>query len=169
MCETRGVTSYQEPSCFHSNKPADTPLKELPLALWFWGDCSYESWLIYLMKKKQKTSVHSPIYYPVYTLWHITSWLFIWQSVFLPPPSFMRIWIAPLSSWVHPAHGSHYGKRSFHVWCGALALIRSCVLMCSDNPEGEHRPGFMMPLGTTSTKMVLRGETLELECIAEGL
>uniref|UniRef100_A0A673BRE0 Neural cell adhesion molecule L1 n=1 Tax=Sphaeramia orbicularis TaxID=375764 RepID=A0A673BRE0_9TELE len=34
---------------------------------------------------------------------------------------------------------------------------------------GERRPGFMMPLGVTSTKMVLRGETLELECIAEGL
>ncbi|KAM6895813.1 neuronal cell adhesion molecule a isoform 2-T2 [Xenentodon cancila] len=38
-----------------------------------------------------------------------------------------------------------------------------------DSPEGERRPGFMLPLGTTSTKMVLRGETLELECIAEGL
>uniref|UniRef100_A0A8C4NZU7 Neuronal cell adhesion molecule a n=1 Tax=Dicentrarchus labrax TaxID=13489 RepID=A0A8C4NZU7_DICLA len=37
------------------------------------------------------------------------------------------------------------------------------------SPEGEHRPGFMMPLGTTSNKMVLRGEILELECIAEGL
>ncbi|XP_075967657.1 neuronal cell adhesion molecule a isoform X3 [Anarhichas minor] len=37
------------------------------------------------------------------------------------------------------------------------------------SPEGERRPGFMMPLGTTSTKMVLRGETLELECIADGL
>uniref|UniRef100_A0A665TGQ1 Neuronal cell adhesion molecule a n=1 Tax=Echeneis naucrates TaxID=173247 RepID=A0A665TGQ1_ECHNA len=35
--------------------------------------------------------------------------------------------------------------------------------------EGERRPGFMMPLGATSSKMVLRGETLELECIAEGL
>uniref|UniRef100_A0A8C4IN44 Neuronal cell adhesion molecule a n=1 Tax=Dicentrarchus labrax TaxID=13489 RepID=A0A8C4IN44_DICLA len=35
--------------------------------------------------------------------------------------------------------------------------------------KGEHRPGFMMPLGTTSNKMVLRGEILELECIAEGL
>uniref|UniRef100_A0A7N8X8B6 Neural cell adhesion molecule L1 n=1 Tax=Mastacembelus armatus TaxID=205130 RepID=A0A7N8X8B6_9TELE len=33
----------------------------------------------------------------------------------------------------------------------------------------EHHPGFMLPLGPTSTKMVLRGETLELECIAEGL
>ncbi|XP_057711919.1 neuronal cell adhesion molecule a isoform X9 [Corythoichthys intestinalis] len=39
----------------------------------------------------------------------------------------------------------------------------------SANPTGERRPGFMMPLGATSTKMVLRGETLELECIAEGL
>uniref|UniRef100_A0A7N6AHU1 Neural cell adhesion molecule L1 n=1 Tax=Anabas testudineus TaxID=64144 RepID=A0A7N6AHU1_ANATE len=38
-----------------------------------------------------------------------------------------------------------------------------------NNPEGERRPGFMMPLGPTSTKLVLRGETLVLECIAEGL
>uniref|UniRef100_H3DMD5 Neural cell adhesion molecule L1 n=1 Tax=Tetraodon nigroviridis TaxID=99883 RepID=H3DMD5_TETNG len=37
-----------------------------------------------------------------------------------------------------------------------------------DNPEGDHQPKFMYPLGSTSTKMVLRGETLELECIAEG-
>ncbi|XP_049617427.1 neuronal cell adhesion molecule a isoform X3 [Syngnathus scovelli] len=36
-------------------------------------------------------------------------------------------------------------------------------------PAGQRRPGFMTPLGATSTKMVLRGETLELECIAEGL
>uniref|UniRef100_A0A8C9ZN34 Neuronal cell adhesion molecule a n=1 Tax=Sander lucioperca TaxID=283035 RepID=A0A8C9ZN34_SANLU len=35
--------------------------------------------------------------------------------------------------------------------------------------DGERRPGFMTPLGITSTKMVLRGETLELECIADGL
>uniref|UniRef100_A0A3Q2CE86 Neural cell adhesion molecule L1 n=1 Tax=Cyprinodon variegatus TaxID=28743 RepID=A0A3Q2CE86_CYPVA len=33
----------------------------------------------------------------------------------------------------------------------------------------ERRPGFMWPVGEMSTKMVLRGETLELECIAEGL
>eukprot|EP00066_Takifugu_rubripes_P022468 XP_011611734.1 PREDICTED: neuronal cell adhesion molecule-like [Takifugu rubripes] len=38
-----------------------------------------------------------------------------------------------------------------------------------NNPEGDHQPGFMYPMGSTSTKMVLRGETLELECIAEGL
>uniref|UniRef100_A0A8C9ZSD0 Neural cell adhesion molecule L1 n=1 Tax=Sander lucioperca TaxID=283035 RepID=A0A8C9ZSD0_SANLU len=37
------------------------------------------------------------------------------------------------------------------------------------SPDGERRPGFMTPLGITSTKMVLRGETLELECIADGL
>lgn len=41
--------------------------------------------------------------------------------------------------------------------------------MPSDKPEGDHQPGFMYPLGSTSTKMVLRGETLELECIAKGL
>uniref|UniRef100_A0A7N8XMJ5 Neuronal cell adhesion molecule a n=1 Tax=Mastacembelus armatus TaxID=205130 RepID=A0A7N8XMJ5_9TELE len=43
------------------------------------------------------------------------------------------------------------------------------VTVLSNSPEGEHHPGFMLPLGPTSTKMVLRGETLELECIAEGL
>ncbi|XP_073336626.1 neuronal cell adhesion molecule a isoform X1 [Pagrus major] len=43
------------------------------------------------------------------------------------------------------------------------------VTVLDNSPEGEHRPGFMMPMGATSTKMVLRGETLELECIAEGL
>uniref|UniRef100_UPI0037E75095 neuronal cell adhesion molecule-like isoform X1 n=1 Tax=Semicossyphus pulcher TaxID=241346 RepID=UPI0037E75095 len=43
------------------------------------------------------------------------------------------------------------------------------VTVLNNSPEGERRPGFMMPFGATSTKMVLRGETLELECIAEGL
>ncbi|XP_070784929.1 neuronal cell adhesion molecule-like isoform X2 [Enoplosus armatus] len=43
------------------------------------------------------------------------------------------------------------------------------VTVLNNSPEGERRPGFMMPLGITSTNMVLRGETLELECIADGL
>uniref|UniRef100_A0A8D3C942 Neural cell adhesion molecule L1 n=1 Tax=Scophthalmus maximus TaxID=52904 RepID=A0A8D3C942_SCOMX len=43
------------------------------------------------------------------------------------------------------------------------------VIVLNSNPEGERPPGFMMPLGPASAKMVLRGETLELECIAEGL
>ncbi|XP_044199445.1 neuronal cell adhesion molecule a isoform X6 [Thunnus albacares] len=43
------------------------------------------------------------------------------------------------------------------------------VTVLENSPVGERRPGFMTPLGITSTKMVLRGETLELECIAEGL
>ncbi|XP_018540695.1 neuronal cell adhesion molecule a isoform X6 [Lates calcarifer] len=43
------------------------------------------------------------------------------------------------------------------------------VTVLNNSPEGERRPGFMLPLGPTSTKMVLRGDTLELECIAEGL
>ncbi|XP_056224140.1 neuronal cell adhesion molecule a isoform X5 [Seriola aureovittata] len=43
------------------------------------------------------------------------------------------------------------------------------VTVLNNSPEGERRPGFMTPQGATSTKMVLRGETLELECIAEGL
>ncbi|XP_029017303.1 neuronal cell adhesion molecule a isoform X9 [Betta splendens] len=43
------------------------------------------------------------------------------------------------------------------------------VTVLDNSPERERRPGFMMPLGPTSTKMVLKGETLVLECIAEGL
>ncbi|CAN9508247.1 unnamed protein product [Ophioblennius macclurei] len=43
------------------------------------------------------------------------------------------------------------------------------VTVLNNSPDGERRPGFMLPLGSTSTKMVLRGETLELECIADGL
>ncbi|XP_016519822.1 neuronal cell adhesion molecule a isoform X7 [Poecilia formosa] len=43
------------------------------------------------------------------------------------------------------------------------------VVVLNSNPEGERRPGFKLPSGSTSNKMVLRGETLELECIAEGL
>ncbi|XP_018602887.1 neuronal cell adhesion molecule a isoform X12 [Scleropages formosus] len=39
----------------------------------------------------------------------------------------------------------------------------------SDSPAGERPPKLMVPHGTTSTAMVLRGEVLELECIAEGL
>ncbi|XP_015813232.1 neuronal cell adhesion molecule a isoform X12 [Nothobranchius furzeri] len=43
------------------------------------------------------------------------------------------------------------------------------VTVMNSSPEGDRRPGFMLPLGSTSTKMVLRGQTLALECIAEGL
>ncbi|XP_060885414.1 neuronal cell adhesion molecule a isoform X9 [Labrus mixtus] len=50
-----------------------------------------------------------------------------------------------------------------------VAALYNITDFYSDSPEGERRPGFMMPLGATSTKMVLRGETLELECIADGL
>lgn len=43
------------------------------------------------------------------------------------------------------------------------------VTVLDKNPKGDNEPRFMYPMGSTSTKMVLRGETLELECIAEGL
>ncbi|XP_053170076.1 neuronal cell adhesion molecule a isoform X2 [Scomber japonicus] len=50
-----------------------------------------------------------------------------------------------------------------------LAALYNVTDFYSGDPVGERHPGFMTPLGTTSTKMVLKGETLELECIAEGL
>ncbi|XP_073694840.1 neuronal cell adhesion molecule a isoform X8 [Garra rufa] len=38
-----------------------------------------------------------------------------------------------------------------------------------DSPFGERAPNFMQPPGTHSTSMVLKGDTLQLECIADGL
>ncbi|XP_028666903.2 neuronal cell adhesion molecule a isoform X13 [Erpetoichthys calabaricus] len=38
-----------------------------------------------------------------------------------------------------------------------------------DSPVGERRPTFLVPTGQNSSKLVLRGEILKLECIAEGL
>ncbi|XP_051976625.1 neuronal cell adhesion molecule-like isoform X2 [Xyrauchen texanus] len=38
-----------------------------------------------------------------------------------------------------------------------------------DSPSGERAPTFMHPPGTHSTATVLKGDTLELDCIADGL
>ncbi|TRY93016.1 hypothetical protein DNTS_030084, partial [Danionella cerebrum] len=38
-----------------------------------------------------------------------------------------------------------------------------------DSPSGERVPSFLHPPGTHSTAMVLKGDTLELQCIADGL
>uniref|UniRef100_A0A8C1FQI2 Neuronal cell adhesion molecule a n=1 Tax=Cyprinus carpio carpio TaxID=630221 RepID=A0A8C1FQI2_CYPCA len=38
-----------------------------------------------------------------------------------------------------------------------------------DSPSGERAPTFMQPPGMHSTSMVLKGDTLQLECIADGL
>uniref|UniRef100_A0A8C1YDA1 Neuronal cell adhesion molecule a n=1 Tax=Cyprinus carpio TaxID=7962 RepID=A0A8C1YDA1_CYPCA len=38
-----------------------------------------------------------------------------------------------------------------------------------NSPSGERAPTFMNPPGTHSTTMVLKGDTLQLECIADGL
>nr|XP_061812688.1 neuronal cell adhesion molecule-like isoform X8 [Nerophis lumbriciformis] len=39
----------------------------------------------------------------------------------------------------------------------------------SEEPVDERKPTFLIPSGPSSSKMVLRGHTLEMECIAEGL
>ncbi|XP_026065560.1 neuronal cell adhesion molecule-like isoform X12 [Carassius auratus] len=38
-----------------------------------------------------------------------------------------------------------------------------------DSPSGERAPTFMQPPGMHSTSMVLKGDTLQLECLADGL
>ncbi|XP_033940456.2 neuronal cell adhesion molecule-like isoform X2 [Pseudochaenichthys georgianus] len=39
----------------------------------------------------------------------------------------------------------------------------------SEEPADERKPTFLIPSGPSSSKMVLRGQVLEMECIAEGL
>uniref|UniRef100_A0A673HMR6 Neural cell adhesion molecule L1 n=1 Tax=Sinocyclocheilus rhinocerous TaxID=307959 RepID=A0A673HMR6_9TELE len=43
------------------------------------------------------------------------------------------------------------------------------VNVLDNSPSGERAPTFMNPPGTHSTTMVLKGDTLQLECIADGL
>lgn len=43
------------------------------------------------------------------------------------------------------------------------------VRVLDNGAVGERKPSFMLPPGTSSTSMVLRGENLLLECIADGL
>lgn len=43
------------------------------------------------------------------------------------------------------------------------------VRVLNQAPVDERRPTFLIPSGSTSSKMVLRGHVLEMECIAEGL
>ncbi|KAJ8416364.1 hypothetical protein AAFF_G00356520 [Aldrovandia affinis] len=50
-----------------------------------------------------------------------------------------------------------------------IAALLNGTDFFGDSPVGERPPAFLLPTGSRSTKMVLRGEALELECIAEGL
>ncbi|KAJ8382835.1 hypothetical protein SKAU_G00036130 [Synaphobranchus kaupii] len=50
-----------------------------------------------------------------------------------------------------------------------MAALLNDTDFFGDSPVGERQPSFLVPTGSRSTKMVLRGEVLELECIAEGL
>ncbi|XP_078023888.1 neuronal cell adhesion molecule-like isoform X13 [Epinephelus lanceolatus] len=43
------------------------------------------------------------------------------------------------------------------------------VKVLNQDPADERRPTFLIPSGPSSSKMVLRGQMLEMECIAEGL
>ncbi|XP_024139203.1 neuronal cell adhesion molecule a isoform X5 [Oryzias melastigma] len=43
------------------------------------------------------------------------------------------------------------------------------VVVLDNNPQGERRPRILLPSDPISTKMVLKGVVLQLECIAEGL
>ncbi|XP_036375972.1 neuronal cell adhesion molecule-like isoform X16 [Megalops cyprinoides] len=50
-----------------------------------------------------------------------------------------------------------------------MAALLNDTDFFSDTPATERRPTILVPSVPSSTKMVLRGEVLELECIAEGL
>ncbi|XP_026166559.1 neuronal cell adhesion molecule-like isoform X8 [Mastacembelus armatus] len=50
-----------------------------------------------------------------------------------------------------------------------MAALYNDTDLFSDDPVEERKPTFLIPSGPSSSKMVLRGHVLELECIAEGL
>uniref|UniRef100_A0A8C1PSC6 Neural cell adhesion molecule L1 n=1 Tax=Cyprinus carpio TaxID=7962 RepID=A0A8C1PSC6_CYPCA len=47
--------------------------------------------------------------------------------------------------------------------------VRVLDMIVSDNPVDEREPVFMVPSESVSSAVVLRGEILEMECIADGL
>ncbi|XP_053174681.1 neuronal cell adhesion molecule-like isoform X6 [Scomber japonicus] len=50
-----------------------------------------------------------------------------------------------------------------------MAAFYNDTDLFSEDPVDERRPTFLIPNGPSSSKMVLRGQVLEMECIAEGL
>ncbi|XP_049430749.1 neuronal cell adhesion molecule-like isoform X2 [Epinephelus fuscoguttatus] len=50
-----------------------------------------------------------------------------------------------------------------------MAAFYNDTDLFSEDPADERRPTFLIPSGPSSSKMVLRGQVLEMECIAEGL
>ncbi|KAM4619274.1 neuronal cell adhesion molecule-like isoform 1-T2 [Polymixia lowei] len=50
-----------------------------------------------------------------------------------------------------------------------MAAFYNDTDLFSEAPKDERKPTFLIPSGPSSSKMVLRGQVLELECIAEGL
>ncbi|XP_078023887.1 neuronal cell adhesion molecule-like isoform X12 [Epinephelus lanceolatus] len=50
-----------------------------------------------------------------------------------------------------------------------MAAFYNDTDLFSEDPADERRPTFLIPSGPSSSKMVLRGQMLEMECIAEGL
>ncbi|KAJ8374119.1 hypothetical protein SKAU_G00046990 [Synaphobranchus kaupii] len=50
-----------------------------------------------------------------------------------------------------------------------MAALLNDTDFFGEGPVGDRKPTFQVPTGASSTKTVLRGQVLELECIAEGL
>ncbi|XP_059190436.1 neuronal cell adhesion molecule-like isoform X3 [Centropristis striata] len=50
-----------------------------------------------------------------------------------------------------------------------MAAFYNDTDLFSEDPADDRKPTFLIPSGPSSSKMVLRGQVLEMECIAEGL
>ncbi|XP_039988696.1 neuronal cell adhesion molecule-like isoform X2 [Xiphias gladius] len=50
-----------------------------------------------------------------------------------------------------------------------MAAFYNDTDLFSEDPVDDRKPTFLIPSGPSSSKMVLRGQVLEMECIAEGL
>lgn len=51
--------------------------------------------------------------------------------------------------------------------CRSVVFFSECATL--EAPSEERKPSFLIPSEPFSSKTVLRGHVLEMECIAEGL
>lgn len=70
------------------------------------------------------------------------------------------------------ASQSHY-RREVSLLCftGEALVIVLFLNLCAtiEDPADDRKPSFLIPSGPSSSEIVLRGQVLEMECIAEGL
>lgn len=83
------------------------------------------------------------------------------QTHFPTFPRDLRSILSPVLTKDVPTRTVVGSMQDKFMWLWSISVV--------DSPSGERAPTFMQPPGTHSTTMVLKGDTMELECIADGL